>query len=517
MFTVTLGHLVKSFPSSMRSEVLSGFAVQITIIQLLGKGIFPLVEYTLLHIVGLQNVLVRYRIHMGMCTFFCFYGVSALFWDRKNVKNDKSTNDTDGTVRYQHKHSDLSLSASSSDITKEIESTATTISVSDYSQQHPTLVSDMESGDSFIDGKSNNTQSSSQFLNEEHPQSPSNNDNHESITISNVIVAEDVSKRRKASKQYTTTITLTFALLLQSIATTIMSVLWPLLAVDVFNLSAHTFGILTFISSVVATGAVASFPIIEKLEKIGGRVRCAAWGFGLGSILCILFCFCSFGGYLGGEAMGLIVESDTNGGVLVKNSDRYLLDEQYDAGDTVKRQLYSRKQLVLHAVSAIAFQATLCFLEPSLKSIISLTINSSSSASSKALGSTIGGMQSLGNIGGMVGNIAGTMLYKVSKDSKEERLFVQGGSLPFVVTACFMAICSLLIWRLDEPIHLVSKNMEEYKAVPSDDDLESVHQHTAATTSNNKNNDEGVEDSENDRSDGCCLILRETTYDLKLD
>ena len=59
--------------------------------------------------------------------------------------------------------------------------------------------------------------------------------------------------------------------------------------------------------------------------------------------------------------------------------------------------------------------------------------------------------------------------------------------------------------------------MEEYKAVPSDDDLESVHQHTAATTSNNKNNDEGVEDSENDRSDGCCLILRETTYDLKLD
>ena len=82
-----------------------------------------------------------------------------------------------------------------------------------------------------------------------------------------------------------------------------------------------------------------------------------------------------------------------------------------------------------------------------------------------------------------MGNIAGTMMYKVSKDSKEERLlFVQGGSLPFVVTACFMAICSLLIWRLDEPVHLVSKNIEEYKAVPSDDDLESVHQHTAATT-----------------------------------
>jgi len=447
VFTVVLGHLVKSNPPSLRSEVLSGFAVQLTTLQLLGKGIFPLLEYILHNIVGLENVLFRYRIHMGFCTFFCFYGTIALFFDRKNVKGGIQSMSND-IPKPQQKQSDfvdgllhgtrrLSTTSNASN-TKELELTSTSIS------------------DSFIDNDESNASLSLS--------TQSLSDDPKTITSNTTIPEESISTRR-TNQQLITTITLTFALLLQSIANTIFTVLWPLLAHDIFDLSAHTFGILTFISSVVSTGAVASFPIIEKLEKVGGRVRCAAKGFGIGSLLCILFCFCSFGGAYQEGVENLVGEEYDNGigsiGIQLNNSEtRSLLDQQ---NESIQHQLHSRKQLALHFLAAIAFQAILSVLEPSLKSILSLQ-----SSKSKALGGTIGGMQSLLNIGGMVGNLAGTILYKVSRDMKGNQ---QGGSLPFTVTAFFMFICSLLIWRLEEPAHL-DANTHEYNTV-SDSDIES--------------------------------------------
>ena len=450
VFTVVLGHLVKSNPPSLRSEVLSGFAVQLTTLQLLGKGIFPLLEYILHNIVGLENILFRYRIHMGFCTFFCFYGTIALFFDRKNVKGGiQSINSTGTMIKHEEKQSDfvdgllhgsrrLSTTSNTSN-TKELELTSTSIS------------------DSFIDNDESNASLSLS--------TQSLSDDPKTITSNTTIPEESISTRR-TNEQLVTTIILTFALLLQSIANTIFTVLWPLLAHDIFDLSAHTFGILTFISSIISTGAVASFPIIEKLEKVGGRVRCAAKGFGIGSLLCILFCFCSFVGIYQEGVENLVgVEEYGNGsgsiGIQLNNSEtRSLMDQQ---NESIQHQLHSRKQLALHFVSAIAFQAILSVLEPSLKSILSLQ-----SSKSKALGGTIGGMQSLLNIGGMVGNLAGTILYKVSRDMKGNQ---QGGSLPFTVTAFFMFICSLLIWRLEEPAHL-DTSTKEYNAV-SDSDIES--------------------------------------------
>jgi len=447
VFTVVLGHLVKSNPPSLRSEVLSGFAVQLTTLQLLGKGIFPLLEYILHNIVGLEK-LFRYRIHMGFCTFFCFYGTIALFFDRKNVKGGIQSMSND-IPKPQQKQSDFVdgllhgtrrlSTASNTSNAKELELTSTSIS------------------DSFIDNDESNASLSLS--------TQSLSDDPKTIT-SNTTIPEESSSTRRANEQLITTITLTFALLLQSIANTIFTVLWPLLAHDIFNLSAHTFGILTFISSIISTGAVASFPIIEKLDKVGGRVRMSAKGFGIGSLMCILFCFCSFGGaYQEGVEDLVGVEEYGNGsgiGIQLNNSEtRSLLDQQND--ESIQHQLHSRKQLAFHFLSAIAFQAILSVLEPSLKSILSLQ-----SSKSKALGSTIGGMQSLLNIGGMVGNLAGTILYKISRDMKGNE---QGGSLPFTVTALFMFICSLLIWRLEEPAHL-DANTKEYNTVSDSDDIE---------------------------------------------
>ena len=181
------------------------------------------------------------------------------------------------------------------------------------------------------------------------------------------------------------------------------------------------------------------------------------------------------------------------------------VDSKINEGESVLEHLHSWNQLGLHALSAIAFHATLCFLEPSLKSILSLVVDSSSTtAASKgsSLGGTMGFMQSLGNIGGMVGNLAGTMLYKFSKDiasgeNDERTRFIEGGSLPYVVIAFMMAVISILIWQLEEP---------------AEDGQQKVEEEMDAESSM-----ESVEDSEEDRPDGCCLALRETTYDLKLD
>lgn len=502
MWTVVLGHLVKSFPPSMRSEVLSGFGVQIAVLQLVGKGIFPLAEYSLHHIVGVEDTLLRYRIHMGICTFFCFYGTFALFWDRKNVKGG-NTDVVGGDVlsdalRYKKKHSDVvdnsegggrstanSLQSASVPLilpSKEIE----LVSMSNHDDSKSLLsISGSDSGHSFA-GNSFTTLSSS-FLNEPDPSSVQGEKSRMIRTMK--------SNSTQNRKQFAMAITLTFALLLQSVATTVFSVLWPLLAYDRFNLSAHTFGMLTFASSLASTGAVAVFPIIERLEKIGGRVRCAAWGFGAGSVLCLLFCFCSFGDLWSRVEMNLE-------GIVSGNS---RVDSKINEGESVLEHLHSWNQLGLHALSAIAFHATLCFLEPSLKSILSLVVDSSSTtAASKgsSLGGTMGFMQSLGNIGGMVGNLAGTMLYKFSKDiasgeNDERTRFIEGGSLPYVVIAFMMAVISILIWQLEEPAEDRQQKVEEEMDVES--------------------SMESVEDSEEDRPDGCCLALRETTYDLKLD
>lgn len=495
MFTVILGHLIKSFPSSMRSEVLSGFAVQTTVLQLMGKGIFPLVEYVLHYVFGLENTLLRYRIHMSICTIFCFFGVFALLLDRMNVQSsEKSRGDAGGIIKYQQKHSDV---VDEFQLEEELQSSEIELATPASSNIDDSTYDVGEPIESFSENSS-----SSSFLNE-----PAEPLDHATTAKSRTILpTEDGKDNSQKGDNLLTTITLTFALLLQSIATTILTILWPLLAHDRFNLSSHTFGILLFISSAMSTGAVAAFPIIEKIERIGGRVRCSAFAFGLGSLLCLVFCFCSFGNYWGVETN---IDEDVDNGVDVQfDTESRILPE---GKNTVQQQIQSRNQILFHALSAMAFQSALCFLEPSLKSILSLhnVVNSSStSPKGSSLGGKIGFMQSLGSIGGMIGNLGGTSMYKMSKDytSNGNQYIFQGGSLPFVVVAALMAVSSLFIWRLDEP-RLEDKHVDcdegascvadIEKGNAGESDLESQH---------------GKE-----LTDGCCLALRETTYDLKLD
>ena len=277
----------------------------------------------------------------------------------------------------------------------------------------------------------------------------------------------------------------------------------------------------------MSTGAVAAFPIIERLEKIGGRVRCAACGFGVGSVLCLLFCLISFGDdYF--RKVPIIADFDTimeveDSGTATMNRRYLFLSEQHNI--TIQRQLQSRHQVALHVCTAVAFQAVLCFLEPSLKSILSLHVNlrpffspKSSSTRGSSLGLGMGLMSTLGNTGGILGNLAGTWMYKLSKDTtplirgQRNDMFLKDGSLPFVFIAGLMAISSILVWRLEEPIATTTEGIDKETALVREE-VEPKH----SVGNEGSVIEESTEDSEESRQDRCCLLLRETTYDLKLD
>ncbi|KAL9190488.1 hypothetical protein ACHAXT_007699 [Thalassiosira profunda] len=502
LWTVVLGHLAKSFPASMRSEVLSGFGVQTTLVQLAGKGVFPFVEYALHRMVGMEDALKRYRIHMGLCTFFCFYGTFALFWDRRNVQQQQIGD----KVKYMHKHSDIVDELEVEDGSdmnngrqfEEVELTST----SSVNGDSVHSLSMSERGESFAD----NSREAS-LIDETEPKG-------EPEATPQTASAEEGSSSnpRRANRHLVTTLVLTLALLLQAVSTTVLTVLWPLLAHDRFDLSAHVFGVLTFVSSVASTGAVAAFPVVERWEKVGGRVRCAGWGFGLGAVLCALFCVCSFGDYwseVEGDFIG------TAGDVMEVEASANRLLGGGESGAI--QQLHWRKRFLLHALSAMALQSALFFLEPSLKSLLSIVVHApSSKTKSSSLGGVVGFMQTLGSIGGMIGNLAGTYAYKLSKDAgRNAPHILQGGSLPFVAAAICMLVVSALIFSLEEPAHLEAMQAEEggYSKLSHDGDVE----HGRASGGGGDGADSEPGEAEQEATEGCCLALRETTYDLKLD
>ena len=518
LWTVVLGHLVKCFPWRMRSQVLAGFSVQMTLVQLCGKGMFPVIEYVLHSILQIEEELSRYRIHMGLCTFFCFYGVVALLVDRKNVGGnggEAMISPTTQHVKYVQKQSDSLMGDDWKDDDTLPSQVAAANSQTDVADVTTTAIIPKNH-----DSEDTSTSSLSTFVNEPEDTSM--------IRPSNNIQQEATITPHNKRQHLITTITLTIALLIQSISTTFLAVLWPLLSKDLFALSAHTFGIITFISSIVSTGAVASFPIVEGLEKVGGRVRCAALGFGVGAMLCFLFCYCSFGGLLLFGGVELDLRGDTLVNEVSNGSNRLLDDEDASIlnAEGIQQQLRSRNQLIWHAVSAILLQSALCFLEPSLKSLLSQLSFSSSKGTTRSkessLGFTMGYLTMLGNVGGMIGNIAGTWMYQLSMEMTDVSRFGQGGSLPFLVTGVLLSLSSIMIWRLDEPpAHITAPgginnaNAKSYEGeIKAGIDLELG---SLSVKENDASRVESLEASEDETSDGCCLTLRETTYDLKLD
>jgi MFS family permease len=446
LWTVVLGHLVKSFPPNKRSEVLSGIGVQLAVVQIGGKALFPLIEYTLKNLVGISEDLLRYRLHMGVCTVFCFYGTVALFWDRRNIGVKRYSSEAITTRVLKEKQSDIfdveGGLATSLDDKQPLIGAHDNVDSSNLER----TVEMVERSNSVTAANPNQDSSNAQNdVEYKHTPLPSTNDATDRIQMNQSSTATKYKKN-----QIITTTILSISLLMQSLSNTILNVLWPLLAYDQFHLSAQTFGVMTFISSVVSMKAVASFPLVEKRV---GRVRCAAAGFCVASVLGVLFCICSFGGdqnasfarqltLEGNEVSRLmswrsgqlsLLEIDTNASDLAFFQDYTVIHDGgntttaiHDVGNTTVIETANTNQrinkvmdeeqpssmlYIWHAISAIALQASLSFLEPSLKSILSIVSSSSDRLTDKttttSLGSIMGFMTTISNVGGMIGNIAG--------------------------------------------------------------------------------------------------------------
>ena len=518
LWTVVLGHLVKSFPPSKRSEVLSGIGVQLAIVQIGGKALFPFVEYGLKNAAGISVDLVRYRIHMGFCTAFCFYGTVALFWDRYNIGVGRFVDE----VAKEREGSSRLLKEKQSDLLNGLEEGLDDDDNSMLRDQI-TLINDGSNLVEMVE-MSGLVETASSISTNQMPTQQPNETKHKLTSL-----AGTTDTKNSKNNQFVTTIILSVALFIQSCSNTILSVLWPLLIHDRFHLTAQTFGVLAFISSITSMGSMASFPLVEK--KVG-RVKCAAGGFGIAAVSGLLFCICSFdydsrhnikfkndrrrhllsldrhvsnllendiGGSAGAFLEDYSFEENVNSTIIESLSMSQRIGKQIAEEELTKSVPY-----MWHAISAVAFQASLSFLEPSLKSVLSLAASSSRQArlepSKLSLGFAVGYMTTIANLGGMLGNIAGTYMYKLSN----ERLhFFHQGSLPFFVCAILLGISSAFIWRLAEP---------SFEITHLDTENESHQIETAHCTNYN----ETLEDLKPSR-DGCCLALldRDVNHELK--
>jgi hypothetical protein len=77
--------MAQHYPAEKRSAVIAGFLVQEKILSLFGKSLYPLLNWMLESGIGLDDELLRFRLIMGVCTFFCLFGVSYLHRRRHDI------------------------------------------------------------------------------------------------------------------------------------------------------------------------------------------------------------------------------------------------------------------------------------------------------------------------------------------------------------------------------------------------------------------------------------------------
>ena len=401
LWTVVLLHLSHSTPREQRSHVLSGFAVQEQGLRLLGKGLFPFWDYLVRSFCSLETLpdyfnttLFRYRIHMGICTVFCFFGTCALLFERSVLQQSTPTT-----------------------------SPAPPILLKEEGVVKPPSV--------FA--------GSTSFATDESRESPSNLSSSLEVTLASPDLQKPV---RKTMATHFTYAAILSALLIQSWSSTVFAVLWPLFLRDQFQFAATEYGLVTVVASICSTSAIASFP---KVEHHIGRLRTAACG---ATIACLACCFAFV------VLPNLIHFHDVFGGAGAHSADA---DEAETNPDAVELNIVQRnafggvpQSFLVHAVLAIAFDSAIRTLEPSLKSILSLMVPTT------AQNRSLGFMYTLGGLGSMGGNIMGTWMFHTSNTLIGPRISRGGfqmllgnGALPFAAVAFCLALASLFLWLLD--------------------------------------------------------------------
>jgi len=180
-------------------------------------------------------------------------------------------------------------------------------------------------------------------------------------------------------------------------------VLWPLVLRDQFQFAATEYGLVVMvISSICTTLTIASFPYVERRV---GKVRTATIGATLASMACCLaFVVLPNLNHYHDNTRFASDEALTNPDAVVD------LDSTQRRGrDGIFSVAGVPQKYLVHVVLAIVFEASVRTLEPSLKSILSLTVPA------KAQNRSLRVLSTLGGIGGMGGNLIGTYMFQLSK------------------------------------------------------------------------------------------------------
>jgi hypothetical protein len=270
-------------------------------------------------------------------------------------------------------------------------------------------------------------------------------------------------------------------LLVQSLAFTVVTVLWPLVMKDRFALTSSEFGVVAFVAALGSTCSVAAFP---ALDRRAGPLPTAAACAALAAAACaVAFVALPAPPLLGSAASPL--ESRRDG-------------------------------FVVHCGAAVVLQASLLTLEPSLKSLLSLYVPPHTQ------GRSLGLMATLGGVGGMGGNIAGTWLYAFSKGSNGLAGGLAGGALPFAAVSGLLLVAAVAIWHIRdgavpsepcEPLLPASVLHVELHA-PADETAGNATGGMAAEAGDGMASEPTAA---NRSGTDLAAFVRETSYDMKLD
>jgi Na+/melibiose symporter-like transporter len=405
LWTLVLGHVVNCSDRDQRSAVISGFAVQETLLRLLAKGIFPLWDEYVHRTVGVQDTLLRYRVHMGICTFFCFFGLVVLF--------------TEHLQERRRRRNDLPAAAAAGG-------------------EGGAVASAMKEG------------TTPRML----PCA--------TATTAVPVVAASVKPNRRFAM-------LLLALFLQSMATTMVMVLWPLYLRDRFAFGPQEYGGMNFAASMASTLCVAAFP---PAERRFGRTTTA----------------CSLLAVAATSVVLAFVVASPGPGIS-----------------------FPQGGLATHVIFAVILHAALLTTEPSMKSLISMH------ASSTTQGRSLGLMATLSGLGGVGGNTVGTYLYANSKGPPSGQ---QSVASPFVFACALLGAAAVVVGVVGDK----TTDAGPATAVFADDI--SGHERTTLLVEEGLSNPGGSEISAPIALNqlhpapsalGLGVLLRETSCDLKMD
>jgi MFS family permease len=91
MGTTVLSFVTQQTAKKRRPAMISGFVAQTTALGMLAKLCFPPLDWFVEHVLGVENKLMRYRVHMSFCSIACVFGVVAYLKIREKVTQRAKT------------------------------------------------------------------------------------------------------------------------------------------------------------------------------------------------------------------------------------------------------------------------------------------------------------------------------------------------------------------------------------------------------------------------------------------